>query len=130
MAAVLRDFRSKHDVDYMLEAWARWGKAALPGWPPKTLLARVIECGFTGAAQSQPIPEMDEAVQAVERAVLRLTEIERRVITKYYIAWEPGEVSARECGVGFDSYRQILKRARGRVADYIEGLRDHIATAM
>ncbi len=129
MAAVMRE-REKLDVDTMLEAWARWGKSALPGWPPKTLLAKVIECGFTGAAQGAPLPEMDEAVQAVERAVLRLTEAERRVLTKHYVAWEPGIASARELGITYDSFRQILKRARSRVADYLDGLCDHISGAM
>jgi hypothetical protein len=41
------------DADAALEHWAAWAKSALSsiGWPPRTLLARIIECGVLGAAQ-------------------------------------------------------------------------------
>lgn len=109
-------------VDAMLEQWAKWGKAGLPvGWPQMTMLARVIEQGFTGASQQGPLPEMSEAVEAVERAVLRLQNIDRRVIVKHYTFWQPIEVSARYCHMSPGRFRTVLHRARRRISDYLEG---------
>ena len=90
------------------------------GWPVWTLLARVMEQGFTGAAQKGAhVFEVDEAMELVERAVLRLSDIERRVITKHYLFWQPPEVSARYCGVSYAHFRVILNRARRSVRDYL-----------
>lgn len=110
------------EVDAILEAWARWGRSLLAGigWPVWTLLARVMEQGFTGAAQKGAhVFEVDEAMEMVEQAVLRLSEIERRVITKHYLFWQPPEVSARYCGVSYAHFRVILNRARRSVRDYL-----------
>lgn len=109
-------------IDALLEQWARWGKSgAALGWPPRTVLAKVIEQGFAGAAQPGPMPEMDEAVQAVERAVLRLQEIDRKVVVKHYTYWQPVEVSARYCKMSPGRFRTVLHRARRRISDYLEG---------
>jgi DNA-directed RNA polymerase specialized sigma24 family protein len=110
------------EVDAILEAWARWGRSLLAGigWPVWTLLARVMEQGFTGAAQrGAHVFEVDEAMEMVERAVLRLSEIERRVIVKHYLFWQPPEVSARYVGVSYAHFRVILNRARRSVRDYL-----------
>lgn len=110
-------------VDALLEQWASWGKQGVGiGWPPMTLLAKVIEQGFAGASQPGPTPEMGEMVQRVERAVLRLKPLERKVITKYYVYWQPLEVSARYCHVSPSNFRTVLHRARRNVASYIEAL--------
>lgn len=110
------------DVDAALEAWARWGRSVLSGigWPQWTLLARVIEQGFTGAAQRGARTfEVDEAMEWVERAVLRLAENERRVICKHYLYWQPPEVSAQFCGMSYGHFRVVLNRARRRIRDYL-----------
>ncbi len=115
------------DVDSALEAWARWGRSVLAGigWPAWTLLARVIEQGFTGAAQKGGrVFEVDEAMERVERAVLRLSAIEKTVVTKHYLHWQPPEVSAQFCKISHGYFRVVLNRARRRVRDYLEGARE------
>ena len=108
-------------IDPLLERWARWGKDGHIGWPEETLLSRVIQQGFTGAAQAGPMPEMDEAVRAIETAVLRLNLKERQVIVKHYVHWQPIEVSARYCHLNPGQFRTLLHRARRRIADFIDG---------
>lgn len=113
-------------VDIALEQWASWGKQGVGiGWPPMTLLAKVIEQGFAGAAQPGPVPEMSELVQAVERAVLRLDARERKVLTKYYVHWQPIEVSARYCKMSPANFRTVLHRARRDVGTYLEHVYAH-----
>lgn len=112
-------------VDLALEEWAKWGKQGLDGlgWPTATLLARVAEMGFTGAAQRGAPMECGEGVDATERAVLRLKAIERKVIIKHYLHWQPVEASARACHMTPGRFRTVLHRARRSVGDYMEGLR-------
>jgi DNA-directed RNA polymerase specialized sigma24 family protein len=106
----------------MIERWAEWGRAAVPGaWPEITLLGRVIKQGFTGAAQHGPVPEMGEEIYAVERAVLSLRPLERRVVVTHYMHWQPKEVSARFCQMSSGQFDRLLHRARRRVADHIGG---------
>jgi len=113
-------------VDHALEMWARWGREGLSGWPTMTLLARVAEQGFTGAAQPGPLPEMGSAVEAVEHAVLRLKAIERKVVTKHYVYWQPIEVSARYCGMSPNRFRLLLYRARREIGRSLEYLQNKI----
>lgn len=119
------------EVDAALEAWARWGRSGLSGigWPAWTLLARVIAQGFTGAAQHGGRSfEIDEAMELVERAVLRLTEIERKAVCKHYMYSQSHEVSADYCRITYGHFRVVLNRARRRVRDYLDGAR-HICVS-
>lgn len=112
------------ETDAALEAWARWGHSVLAGigWPARTLLARIIEQGIRGAAQEGcRLVEADDAMEMVERAVLRLTEKERETICRHYFYWQPPEVSARYCGMSANYFAVVLHRARRRVRDYLEG---------
>jgi len=109
-------------AEYLIERWAQWGKGQVPGaWPSITLLGRVIEQGFTGASQAGPLPEMASEVAAVEVAVLRLRDDERKVIVKHYVYWQPREVSARYCRMNTDQFDRVLHRARRRIADMVNG---------
>ncbi len=107
-------------VDLALEQWARWGKEGTNGWPQVTLLGRVIEQGFTGAAQKGPVPEMSAVIFAVEQAILQLKAIERKVVIKHYIHWQPVEVSARYCHMSAGRFRTLLHRARRRVGELLQ----------
>jgi DNA-directed RNA polymerase specialized sigma24 family protein len=111
-------------VDAALEAWARWARSGLSGlgWPPSTLLARIIEGGVTAAAQKGGVAiERDELCETIERAILRLHERERRVLVRWYMHWEPLQVSADSMSMSASLFRLVLHRARQRVADYLEG---------
>ena len=112
-------------VDGLLEAWARWGRSGLDGvgWPKVTLLGRVMHQGFTGAAQGRASKlEIDEACERTERAVLRLQEIERRVLVQHYVYWQPVEINAKACHMTAGRFRAVLHRARRRVADLLAGV--------
>jgi DNA-directed RNA polymerase specialized sigma24 family protein len=65
---------------------------------------------------------MGEAIEAVERAVLRLKDIERQVIVKHYVSWEPVEISAQKCEMSVNRFRVILCRARRKIGDYLAKL--------
>jgi DNA-directed RNA polymerase specialized sigma24 family protein len=117
------------ETDAALEAWARWGRSVLAGigWPAWTLLARIIEQGFTGAAQSgNRILEVDEFMELVEAAVLRLSPAERRVLVKHYCFWQSPEVSAEYLGMSCGNFRIVLHRARRSVRDFLEGAKSRI----
>lgn len=119
------------DADAALEHWAAWAKSALSGvgWPPRTLLARIIECGVLGAAQRSSgsllvvgsMIEYDELCAWVEAAVMRLTLAERNVVVRAYMHYESPEASARELGMTAANFRQVLYRARRSVRDYLDG---------
>lgn len=115
-----RQITSDQYVDAALEAWARWGRDGLPSWPSMTLLAKVAKFGFTGASQPGPVPEMGPAVEAVERAVLRLTPSERLVLAKHYLYWQAIEVSAEYCEMSVEDFKLALRRARRSVANALE----------
>lgn len=131
MAAVRNEVLEKieaNEVDIALEAWARWAKQALSGlgWPAVSLLARVIEYGVRGAAQTSGVRlvEVDSLCEMVDRAiVLRLKLKERRVLVTWYTQWSPRETAAEACGVTPEHFRVILHRARRSVADFLEGAR-------
>lgn len=128
------------DADAALEHWAAWAKSALSsmGWPPRTLLARIIECGVLGAAQRGSGVllvvggriEYDELCAWVEAAVMRLTLAERNVIVRAYMHYETPETSARELEMTPSNFRQILYRARRSVRDYLDGRKAAKAVAL
>lgn len=117
--------KNSSEADVALEAWARWARSALSnlGWAPRTLLARVIEFGAFGAASrgGAAVLEADELCERVERAVMRLKAIERKVIVTHYLYWQPLEVSARYCGMSKGRFRTLLSSARRSVGDYLDG---------
>lgn len=119
------------DADAALEHWAAWARSALSsmGWPPRTMLARIIECGVLGAAQRGSgvllivgsLIEYDELCSWVEAGVMRLTLTERNVIVRAYMHYEAPETSARELAMSASNFRQVLYRARRSVRDYLDG---------
>jgi hypothetical protein len=105
-------------VDALLMEWARWGKGALAelGYPRETLDSRVARFGFTGAAQAGAPMEWPEHIGWVERAVLRIQQIERTVIVEEYLNQnEPREVHARRRHMSETRYGKVLERARKSV---------------
>lgn len=116
---------SRDDVDVALEAWARWAKRGLAGlgWSSTSLLAKMIEYGVRGAAQSggSPLVEVDGLYDAVEDSIKRLPAKERKVVVVFYTKWYPREVAARQCGVTEDNFRRLLSNARRSIKDYLAG---------
>lgn len=124
------------DVNSALERWARWVIGSLSGaWPPKTLLARVIEYGALGAAQTYYGSlvligrgiEHDELCACVEAALMRLAREERDVVMQSYLSWDTPEVIARELGISRGTYDSRLSRGRRSVKDYLDGMTAGVA---
>jgi DNA-directed RNA polymerase specialized sigma24 family protein len=113
-----------------LEAWARWARSAFSGlgFSSMNVLARIIELGLRGAAQSfGPMPiERDEVCELVDRAILRLDEIEKVVILRTYLRDEAAQVTAQKCGLTYGYYREVLAKARQRVGDYLNGAKNGV----
>lgn len=106
-----------------LTEWARWARdRPVTGWPERTLLARLVEDGITGASQSGPPPVgASDEVAATDAAVRALGEIDRKVIENYYLRWEPTESLARRCRMREREFANVLRRARWRVLGFMEG---------
>lgn len=112
------------EVHARLTAWGRWCRDTLMGaWPERTLLARLIEEGPSGASQGGPPPtSMPELIAKTDEAVAHLGEIDRGVIRLYYLTWEPVEVLAKKNGMRLREFQNVLRRARWRIGGYLHCL--------
>lgn len=128
MSAVLsRDGRCANRMDeesrtvhQRLEGWARWAKShLLSAYPSTTILARMIECGVVGAAAMAGPIEIPEAVAETDAAVKRLPMLEREAIYRYYLYWEPIEVTAKALNLVVRDLQRLLQRARIRISTTI-----------
>lgn len=110
-------------VHALLEAWGRWAKDVdSRGWPPMTLLSRMIEFGPQGASQQgKPPISMPDEIARVDAAVGRLCEIDKRAVIAYYTRWEPMEVLAKRLHMRERQVRRVLDRARWRLALHLTG---------
>lgn len=133
MAAVIVDPLvplERSDVDVALEAWARWAKSAFSGlgWPPISIIGRIVKFGLRGAAQSVGVKlmEIDSTCELVDRAIMRLDDVEREVIVRTYLDNDAAQVVARKCCLTYQYYRNVLSRSRRRIGDYLDGARTSV----
>jgi DNA-directed RNA polymerase specialized sigma24 family protein len=101
-------------VHQRLEAWSRWSAEARhsTGLSP---IARMMELGLVAAgADSAPV-SMPEAIMEVETAVGTLPKVEERVIRRYYLHWEPTEITAKMLRMSIRDLQRLLKQARFRI---------------
>lgn len=108
-------YRSRMDadtklVDALLARWGKWCRAGLShlGLPRQAVIAQV-----TG--RSTAPTDMPDDILAVERAVLTLKAIQRRVLAEHYCYWQPAEVSARWCHMSPERFRKLLHEGRKEV---------------
>src|SRR6185312_11737607 len=94
-------------VHARLEEWGKWTRESLRGWPPRTLLARLIEEGPGAAQEGRPPVSLPPQVAVTDRAVAHLGAIDRRVIETYYLRWEPMEVMARRTGMRVRQFQNV-----------------------
>jgi DNA-directed RNA polymerase specialized sigma24 family protein len=107
-------------VHARLEEWGKWCRDRLNAWPQRTLLGRVIDQGFTGAAQpGAERADVSEDVAVTDAAVARLGQIDQRAIKAYYMRTEPIESSAKRVGMSKRMFQNVLRRARWRLAVYM-----------
>lgn len=118
-------------IHLRLEAWARWSKSSpeLREYPEVSMMGKMEEYGPEAMASFMSngvrVPaSMPEAIEAVERAVSRLGEIDRRALTKYYLEWQPVEALARSMRPKMKEreFLTVLRRARFRVRCYVEAM--------
>lgn len=113
-----------------LEMWARWAKSYLSGlgYSPINIIAKCIEFGPLGASGSfAPVPvEIDRTCELVDRAISRLDRTERDVIYRTYLHSDAAQVTARNCGLTYGYYREVLAKARQRIGDYLEGAKKEV----
>ncbi|MCC7462108.1 MAG: hypothetical protein IT480_06545 [Gammaproteobacteria bacterium] len=109
-------------VHARLEEWARYvrGDGQELGLPPETYLYRWAKYGVDGAAQAGKPPTMPDRIAAVDTAVARLAKAENQIVRTYYLSWAPRETMARNCGIGLHQFDGILRRARWRIAGFLE----------
>lgn len=102
-------------IDALLEAWGKWSRQGLAhlGFPRHAVIARV--CGRSTAPTDMP-----DYLLEVERAVLTLPDIRRRVIVAHYTYWQPVEVSARHCHMSTHRFRKLLRQGRDAVARWLD----------
>jgi hypothetical protein len=82
--------------------WAAWARRAGEGvgWPPETLLSRVIREGASGASQGGKIPiSMPDQVAEVDREVCRMPPHIRAAFCEHYMTYAASEVKARKLGI-------------------------------
>lgn len=120
-------------IDGRLEHWARWvreGEAAALGYPPMTILGRLVREGqlIRGPGQGfVPVQDHDTEAELVDRLVARLADVHPlwpEMLRKYYVVGLDAAQVARELGVS----RAVVKDrwlglARQRLAGMLEGLR-------
>jgi hypothetical protein len=117
-----RDKRTMNHMDseskvahLRLEQWGRETRENLTGYPPATLLGRLIEQGVTGAAQAgRPPTALSDSAAKTDACVAKLCEIDRRVLRFYYQTEIPVETLARKMSMRLRQAQNVLRRARWR----------------
>ncbi len=107
-------------IDARILQWVQWtrGPVVAIGWPPRTILARVIEEGFHGASQvgDRPTPEMPADVLEVDRIVAKMHPRLARALRAVYLSGLPMEVKARQMRLSVSTLRNRVESARWYIA--------------
>lgn len=136
MVAVLAERRGNmrddsRETHAALEAWARWAKSYLSGlgFTKVNMVAKFMEYGPMVGGGFGPIPvEIDQTCEIVDRAISRLDIIQQRVIYRTYLDNDAAQITAQKCGLTYGYYREVLRDARRRVGDYIEGAKIRVVS--
>lgn len=120
--AVQRDRRTMNHMDpetkaahLRLEEWGRETHDNLTGYPPQTLLGRLIEQGPMGAGQTgRPPVTLSESAARADACVAKLCQIDQRVLRYYYQHWVGTDEVARVMKMRERQARNVLRRARWR----------------
>ena len=108
-------------ADQRLDAWASWVRGNQASWPPRTLLARIIEEGAAGAAHGSSVESMPEVVAQTDRAVARIDQELRRVIKVYYLVHAPSEIKAARCHVSRATFWRRVERGQLAIYNQLQG---------
>lgn len=129
---VVTDDDKRGEVDAALEMWARWAHSAMSslGWARMNIIGRIMKYGVRGAAQSAGLSSVEEnkLCEFMDRSLMTLTESERRVVVRHYMRHETQKASAKAIRMGYDSFRETLKRARRKLSKLLEERKDLLAS--
>lgn len=125
--SVQRDRRTMNHMDpetkaihIRLEQWGAETRENLSGYPPITLLGRLIEQGPMGASQTgKPPVSLSEPAARIDCCVGKLCQIDQRVLKFYYQAQISRDVLARKMSMRERQAQNVLRRARWRVAAHL-----------
>lgn len=108
-------------ADQRLDAWASWVRGNQTAWPPRTILARIIEEGISGAAQGICyVQSMPEIVGQTDRAVARIARELRKVLKVYYLVHASSEIKAARCRVSRATFWRQVERGQIAVFDELD----------
>ena len=106
-------------ADQRLDAWASWVRGNQTAWPPRTILARIIEEGLSGAAHGgSGVISMPEVVGQTDRAVARIDRDLSKVLKVYYLVHASSELKAARCRISRATFWRRVER--GQIAVYDE----------
>jgi predicted DNA-binding protein (UPF0251 family) len=108
-------------ADCRLDAWASWVRGGTNAWPARTLLARIIEQGVSGAAQGCAVDRMPVQVLQTDRIVARLQIDLKQTILIYYLTHASSEVKAAHLGVSRATFWRRVTRAQKAVYQGLDG---------
>jgi hypothetical protein len=112
----IENYSIEEQANARLEEWARWfgrGKPVGPAQPSCTL-GRVKDQRVAAGQVGSP-PELPAGVEEVERAVLRMSQRVRMILTRYYCEYSTMDQKARDCGLTRNGYWRALRRAQRSV---------------
>lgn len=114
-------------VDEALKEWARDKRRieyGNEGWPPRSVLGKLIEEGVTGAAALKFVQHHPEVLTGeslnVNRGVCKLPEDLRTVLFAHYMVRGPVKHKAFTLGISRDAYYRQLDKAHERLATHLE----------
>jgi hypothetical protein len=124
---VERDKRTMNNMDpetkaihIRLEQWGAETREAFGGYPPVTLLGRLITQGPMGAGQTgRPPVSLSEAAARVDSCVAKLCQIDQRALRMYYQGWMTVYELARNMSMRERQAQNVLRRARWRVSAHL-----------
>lgn len=126
---IMRDKRALNHMDpdtkavhLRLEAWGVWAHShEVQAWPEMSVIGRMMKYGTLEAAHHTRAPiSMPDEIAAVDAAVARLGDIDKRAIIAYYTHWEAVEATAKRTGMRVRQLYNVLRRARWRLSGMLD----------
>lgn len=130
-----RDPRSVNHMDpdmkvvhARLEEWAKWARnIGIAGYPAQSITEKAAKYGKLGIPQEplhKPEVMMPDRVAAVDAAICRLGNIDRKAIRLYYLSWAPASSLARQMDRSMRErqFLNVIRRARWRISGYLDAI--------
>lgn len=113
-------------IDWVHDGLKHWGwqmrvmNMGKDGWPPRTMLAKMIEEGSLGASAGkfmQYFPEcMDAEAVKFNNAIKTLDEKDREILFVEYVVIGKGKTKAARMGIHRNTYFDRRDAAQGRLS--------------